>query len=398
MMFNYKPIPLALAAAMASGVTLADEAGPQEFHWAIDTGIGYETNVYHAPDHSYADYYVDPTGATIVSPSEKGAFYVPLRVKADMSQVLDERTTLLADYRFGSSFYFGASDASYTDHDISIGAERVLNPKRRSRESLFGGVYISTHNEVYTDRDTGDPKTSTLTGTDVSNRYTYKSFGMEGRYERTYRGYQLGAEVIFETLDYNDPVVWSQYDHSHTLLGFNVERRLSKPTKLKLAYTYELRDYSDRHAYNASGTLLTSSPLLAYSYNTFDVTVRHRLNDKSVVYAGYNLLMRSDNHVGYNDLNQSELSARLIHQYSERLRLRGKLAYTSSDYLNAFNFEDPAQGAKSASGLDLNAKAEYSWSEHKSYSLSFDYKKRDNTDDRYNYSDIRIMLGAGWEY
>ncbi len=396
-MFNYRKTTLALAAIMASGGVIAAEA-QREFHWSIDTGLGYESNVFRAPDHSYADYYADPTGATIVSPSEQGSFYVPLKVKAEMSQALDERTTLLADYRLGSSFYLGAADANYTDHDISIGAERVLNAKRRKRESVYGGIFISSHNEVYTDRDTGDPKTSTLTGADVSNRYTYKSFGLEGRYERAIRGYQLGVDFLYETLDYNDPVVWSQYDHSHTLLGFDVERRLAKPTKLKLAYSYELRDYTDRHAYNANGSLLAGNPFLIYTYNTFDVTVRHRLNEKSVLYAGYNLLMRSDNHVGYNDLNQSELSARLIHQYSERLRLRGKLAYTSSDYPNAFNFEDPARGGKSASGMDLQAKAEYSWHKHKTYSVSFDYKTRDNSDDRYSYNDIRIMLGAGWEY
>lgn len=391
---------LAVSAALSSGVVMAKETvvDPQ-FNWSIETGLGYETNAYHAPDHSYADYYADATGLTIVNPKEQGGLFVPLKVKTEMTNPISAVTDLVVDYRFSAYFFPDAalSDASSTDHEVNLGAATKLG-KKGKKGKAYGGLFVRSHDKVYVDRDSGDPKTSSA-GLDVSNRYTYTSFGVEGDYERKLsRKNSVGVKGTYANLDYNDPVAWSQYDHTYTMLGVYGEHRLSKATKFTLGLNSEKRDYSERRAYNASGSLLASNPKLAYSYMVYDLGMRHRINDSTVAYIDYEMLKRTDSNVGYNDMDKTTIKLRLIHDLNEKMRLRAKVGVSNSDYANAYNFEDPTQGGKSASGTDLKLRGEYKRSDNKLYYVELEQNRRDNSDDRYQYNNTAVMLGAKWEF
>ncbi len=379
----------------SSGVLAKGVDNGAEIDWSIESGLGYETNAYHAPDHDYFDFYA----GVPVTPNEQAGAFIPLKVKAEILKPVVEHIALSTKYRFSGYYYpqSALNDASSTDHEINVGAEIKLGDQGKSGDA-YAGLVVRSHDKVYVDHDSGEPKTSGA-GVDVSNRYTYKSFGIEGDYEREIdRNSSAGVEGILESLDYEDPVAWKQYDHTHISLRGFYERRLRSSTKLKAGLTTQLRQYSDRHAYSADGTLPGTNPLLTYTYMIVDLGLRHRFTDDTVAYFDYELLQRRDNHVGYNDMNQNSLKVRVIHDLNEKMRLRAKVRLYDRDYPSAFNFEDPALGSKSASGSDLQLKGEYQWNKHKSYFVELENNSRKNTDDRYQYNNSMIMLGAKWEY
>lgn len=393
-------VAIAVITTLAGGIAVAAEGtDATTVNWSIETGLGYETNAYHAPDHDYVDYYADPLGSVTVSPKEQAGIFIPLKINAAMVNPIAAQTDLVAGYKF-SGYYFPAgalNDASSTDHEVTVGADSKLGKDGKQGKS-YAGVFVRSHDKVYVDRDSGDPKTSSA-GLDVSNRYSYQSFGVEGDYERKLsRKNAVGVKGAYETLDYATPDAWSEYDHKYTMLGAYWDHNLAKGTKLKLGVTRETRDYKYRHSYNATGALLASNPLLVYTYTGYDIGVRHRFSDSTVAYLDYEMLRRRDNNVGYNDMNQRQVKLRLIHDLNDQFRLRAKVALTDPDYLNAFNFEDPAQGSKSASATDLQLRGEYRYTDHKTYYLELERNRHDNTDDRYQYNNSAVKLGAKWEF
>lgn len=390
MKIKYSLFPLAII--LSTGA----QAAEPDFSWFIESGLGYESNVYHAPDHDYIDFYQATN--PLVQPEEKGGAFIPMKLGAEMSSALTKRTRLLAEYQFDTHFYLGSevNDANYTDHDVALGVSRALGDPI-AESAVYGGLFVSTHNQVYVDRDTGEPKDAS-TGADVSDRYSYKSYGVEGDYERRIGAGQLDLGLKYASMDYDDPGAWSEYDHSYTRLKMQYDHDVSDTTRLGLGFSHSIRDYSARHAFSSDGRLLASNPVLTYTYQSVDVGLRQRLAKRSLFYADYKISTRRDNHVGYNDKNGSHLKLRLSHGLSRQLKLRAKLALHDWEYPNAYNFEDPTQGKKSASGTDVELKAEYDANRNKMYFVSVEHVVRDHSDDRYAYSDLIVLLGARWEY
>lgn len=390
---------LSLIAANGALAATKTDTTQYEVSWSIETGVGYETNAYHAPDHDYADYYADPTGATIVTPSEKAGLFIPLKFDTEISSPLAKYINLVGNYRFAGNFHLDSAlqDANDTKHQLAIGADVKLGDKG-DQGKAYTGFFIHTQDKVYVDRDSGDPKAS-AGGTDVSNRYTYTSTGVEGKYEREIAADDnIGVKFTYEDLDYADPVAWTQYDHVYTMYGLYWEHYFPTDTKLTLEYTGETRDYTYRHAYDINGALLASNPILNYNYTGYAIGVRQRFSNSTVAYFDYELTQRSDNNVGYNDLDLTKFKVRVLHDISKKMSMRAKIAYLDYNYANAYNFEDPTQGKKNASGFDLQLRGDYQWSKHKTYYVEFEHNTRDNTDDRYQYVNNTIFLGAKWEY
>ncbi len=396
---NKQSILIAVSLALSSAGAAATDVSPVNFNWSIESGMGYETNVYHTPDHDYVDYYADPNGGVIAQPEEQAGVFIPLKAKTQLITPLNAHAALNARYRFSGYYYpeSALNDASSTDHELNLGTDFALGEKGRKGKA-YAGIFVRSHDKVYVDHDNGYPKTSTA-GVDVSNRYTYKSFGLEGDYERKLsRRNSVGVKTVLESLDYEDPVAWNQYDHTYFMLETYLEHRLGRKTNLSAGISTELRDYSERHAYSADGRLLASNPLLTYKYMIYELGLRHRFSANTVSYFDYELLQRRDSHVGYNDMDQSSFKVRVIHDINDRMRLRVKVRFFDRDYLNAFNFEEPSQGIKSASGSDLLLSGEYRWNQHKKYYADFKQNTRDNSDDRYQYDNSSLIVGAKWEY
>lgn len=394
---NKTRILVALSAILASGGAAAKSADRLDIEWSLETGLGYETNAFHAPDHTYVDYYADPTGAVTVTPVEQGGFFIPLKVKAGLTKPMSKRMELNTSYLFSSDFFPALSDANSTYHSLSIGTERTMG-RKRNRAKAYTGVFARSLHKVYVDRDNGLPKTA-ASGAGVSNRYTYTSFGAEADYERRLsRSTNIGFEGELEQRDYEDPVAWSQYDHTSLMVGTYLEHEFSKATDGEVAFSIETEDYSERRAYTASGSLLASNPLLTYTFNVLELGLKHRLNPSTYLYLDYEHERRSDNNVGYNNMTQNSYKLRVNHDMADDLRLKVKFEVYDRDYPNAFNFEDPARGAKSASGTSLDLRGEYTWSRHKTYFAEIEHDSRRNTDDRYQYNNTALLLGAEWDY
>jgi hypothetical protein len=289
------------------------------------------------------------------------------------------------------------TDADDTKHQLNVGTSFKFGKKGKDGDA-YVGAFLHTQDKIYVDRDSGDPKASTG-GVDVSNRYTYTSTGFEGDYERKISpDDNVGVKLTYENLDYADPVAWTQYDHTYNMYGVYWEHYFPTDTKLTLEYASEVRDYKYRHAYDINGTLLASNPLLKYNYTGYAIGVRQRVNKDTVAYFDYEMTQRSDNNVGYNDLDLSKFKVRVLHDFNEKISMRVKVAVLDYNYANAYNFEDPTQGKKSASGLDLQLRGDYQWNKNKTYYVEFEHNKRDNTDDRYQYNNNAVMLGAKWKY
>ncbi len=391
---------LAVSSILASsGAVAGNSDGGTEIKWSVETGVGYDTNAYHAPDHEYIDYYADPNGTIVVTPEEQAGVFIPLKVKTQIIKPIADQVSLNAKYRFGGYYYpeSALNDASSTDHELNLGADFKLGKKGNKGEA-YTGIFVRSHDKVYVDRDSGYPKTS-VAGVDVSNRYTYKSFGIEGDYERKLsRKNSVGVSAVLENLDYEDPLAWKQYDHTYMMLGAYMEHRLQKNTKLTADVSTEVRDYSERHAYNQNGALLASNPLLTYKYMVYELGLRHRFSPSTVTYFDYEFLQRRDSHVGYNDMDQNSFKVRVIHDVNDKVALRAKVSVYDRDYANAFNFEDPAQGLKSASGTDWQLRGEYRGNDHQTYYAELEQRNRDNTDDRYQYINTSVTLGTKWEF
>ncbi len=392
-------VVLSFMAANGAMAATQPDTMPYEAKWSIETGIGYDTNAYHAPDHDYADYYADPTGATIVSPKEQDGMFIPFKFDVELSTPLAKHIDLVGDYSFKGDFYLDSAlqDANATRHKLSVGSAFELGKKGKDGKA-YAGAFVHSQDKVYVDRDSGDPKLSGA-NIDVSNRYTYTSYGIEGDYERKVaKDDNVGVKAAYENLDYSDPVAWSQYDHIYTMYGAYWEHYFPTDTKLTLEVTNEVRDYSDRHAYNLDGTLFASNPLLTYTYAIYAIGVRQKFSDNTKAYFDYELEQRSDSHVGYNDVDRTMFKVRVIHDLNKKIRLRGKVAYYNYDYANAYNFEDPTQGKKKRSATDFQFTGEYQWNKNKVYYVELERNVRDNTDDRYQYNDTILMLGAKWDY
>ncbi|MDH5784071.1 MAG: hypothetical protein OEZ16_00510 [Chromatiales bacterium] len=386
-----------VATALSVTVVQAETEGSSaEVNWLIETGVGYESNAYHAPDHSYVDWAADPTGATTVTPDEQAGAFVPLKIEGEMKNRIDATSAMIASYRFKGAFYpdKALSDAGYSDHKFKLGLDSEAGKKANS----YVGVVLQKKNKVYVDRDSGDPKVSTGGG-DVSNRYSYMSVGVEGDYERKLSAANsVGIKGEYTNRNYDDPVAWSQYDHTSMKLGTYWEHRITKGMKFNLGINSEVERYTERRAYSADGSLPGTNPTLRYNFFGIEAGLRHRFSPATVAYVDYEMLQRRDNHVGYNDMDQGTIKVRLIHDINDQLRLRAKARSYTRDYANALNFEDPAQGAKSASGSSLQLRGEYLYSDKLEYYLEGEGSRIKNSDDRYQYNNNVFLVGAAWRF
>ena len=409
MMFIKKALVVSISVI---ALTALSPVTAQEMQWSIESGIGYESNIYHAPDHSYVDTALPSTrpAGIAVSPREISSLVIPLKADAEFINKFKKDADFVADLGISTSLMLDsdASDASNTNVNLNLGVDYDLteiqyNKKKkqnmkRDLGNAYLGMFISTHNEVYVDKDSGLPKTTTG-GVDISDKYSYQSYGFKGDYQRKIGGFKYVLGFEYEDLNYDTPLSGAEYDHTFQKLILGLKRKLSKATSLKFAYEYSIRDYSDRHSRDLlTGTYSIANDLLEYTYGTMKVSLGHRFNNKLKAYFDVKSTTREDGFEGYNDSSRLDLSLRARYKYSSQTKIRGKLSTTTTDYDNAFNFEDNTRGLKDSSAIKLDIKATYEMNKNKSYYLDMNVVSKDSTDDRYEYANNNLMLGANWAY
>ncbi|MDP2689300.1 MAG: hypothetical protein Q8P48_04205 [Deltaproteobacteria bacterium] len=393
----------AAAASVAAPASAAPKAEEQKqantasgFSISAGAGLGYDSNVYKTPNGPYVDF--AQAGNPTVTPTQKTGVFVPLEVDAGYLRALSKKTDLIARYRLDGDFYLGSSleNADEYDHRFSLGPEFKFGKDGPVGGTLYTGVFAGYHKKIYYDRDDGAAKVSGVT--DISDRYTYTSMGLEFKYDNKVYVFDYDIYGSIEKRDYRDPAAVSQYDHNYYKLGGALHYKIAGPTRLTVGYAYSLRDYDDRPSRDLNGNATTTNPRLEYVYHKFDVTVRHRINKALVGYADYTRSIRKDELAGYNDYAQNRYKLRAIYTPVESLRLRFAASYWDRDYDRAFAFDNPVAGAKKYDGISLDAKGEYSYTERLKLWAGFGYDDQNTTDKRYDYDRYQAMAGVSVEY
>lgn len=408
---------LAVVAITSTGQVVA-----QETTWSVETGLGYETNIYHAPDHDYLDTALPsnrptaiPAGIPLaISPEEISSMFIPVDVSAEIRNKAYENADFVAEIDFDTDLILSseAEDATRTNVNLSMGLDFELidwkyskkkkDHIKKKRGKAYIGMFVSTHDQVYVDRDSGDPKTTTPAtgGLDLSDKYSFQSVGVEGDYERKVGKFEYLFGFQFENLDYDTPETGAEYDHKYQKYELGVKRNFTKSTDMKLMYSYSDRDYSDRYSRDLlTGTYSSiNNDLLVYTYNTIKLSLGHRFDSGFKTYFDIKNVVRTDEFEAYNDYNKLEVSLRARYKVTAKTKIRAKIKSIDIDYDNAFNFEDNTRGDKESSGTDVSFKIEHDINKQQSYYLKYDFTDRVSTDDRYDYTNNVVLVGAKWEY
>ena len=376
----------------------------QVTNWSIESGLGYEDNVFHAPDHDYIDTSLPSTRLIIppgvaVTPVEKDGLFIPLDLQVDLTNKIDSGSNFITEIGLDTKFMLDSSlsDASATNVNLDFGVEYLRAKKLKSKQvkmvrDAYIGAFISTHDQVYIDHDTGQAKNAV-------DKYNYQSIGLQGEYEHKAGKMNYMAGFVIENLNYAATGTATEYDHTLNKLILAVDRKLAEATHLKFEYRHSVRDYSKRYARNvATGTYSAANGLLNYTFDAFKLSLSHKLSDNFIIFFYAANTTRSDAFEAYNDYSKTNFSLRTRYKYSDKINFRAKIKTSSTDYDHAYNFEDNTRGSKENSGFDLDLKVEHKWHKNKLYYVELNHTDRASTDDRYDYTDNELMVGAKWEY
>lgn len=371
----------------------------QGINWSFVTGLGYDSNVYHAPSAAYIDYAAIPLGLNpTVVPKKKSGTFIPYEIKVELAKNHDRDIRLLGSATSDGSFYLGGlNNANDYNVRLNAGPEFVMSRAGKSEDTFFVGAVLGKHKQVYVDHDSGLDKTTTLTGTDISNRYSYMSTGLEAKYKHRTGSIDYGIHGQYILYDYENPAVGANEDHVYSRFGGDVSLPVVSQIKLDLSLDHSVRDYSGRHTHNALGVYSSANPLLLYTYNSYGATLRDRISPDWLLYLDYDLTLRTDAYVGYNNYKENRCGVRLLFEQG-RFKSRLALRHWGRDYPNGFAFDLPAQGAKTYSGNDLTFKAELEQSKNTSLWAELVYKAQHSTDLRYDFVGSQIMAGISWAY
>lgn len=395
-------LPVAVALTLTAAAVTASAAPPgpvaidNRWSYHAETGLGYDSNVYRTPADPYVDY--APTVPVLITPNVKSGFFLPLDAEVRyLGRQGAERAGFVARYRLNADLYLSSDtqDANDYSHTLAAGAELLLGRRGRKDSTLSVLPYVKQHHQTYVDRDDGLPKTTTLTGTDISDRYNYVATGVDARLkvETTAVPFELRAEVAQR--DHDDPVVVDQYDHRYTALGGETTIPLARPIGLTLSYDHETRDYDERRALDLGGNLVTGTTR-EYVYDIAGVSLRSRLGRDWVMYVDYRRTQRQDMYVGYYDFDEDRAGVRL--RYSAgAVKVRVAASLLDRNYPNAYAFDEPTQPHLEYNAVELDAKGEYSLDPRWSLWLEGKYWNQDTTDLRYLYDRYQLMVGVRWE-
>jgi len=417
-MYVVKSTTVAVAMALANAVYAADSGvvssssvtrgsetsasgtGLSDTQWNASVGLGYDTNIYQAPDKAYVDY--GPTTPVNVTPKTYSGLFVPLAFEVEHTEGVTQENNIVAKYDFSGDFYTNPDyrNADVSSHTVKLGDEYVFAKKGRLQDVVYGNlIYISKKDE-YTERDTGTDKL-TSGGVNISSRYEYKGNGFELGYKN--RTSDIKYEFKYKLLnrDYKDAVAISQLDHKYTLLSGRVKFPINKVSKLQLKYSHFIYDYKERPARDVNGRLFASSPALEYVYNEYELSYYYKFNPRVRTYFDYSYKTRSDEYVGYNDYTRNLFDIRVLYDYSKNTEIKATVTYWTRDYPNAFAFDRFVTGLneddKKYDGTTVAIEGDYFVDKRQSYWFNVEWHDENSTDLRYEYSRVQVMAGVKWQ-
>lgn len=385
--------------ALAKDNTTTTGGKSGDLSWFAEAGLGYDTNVYRVHQGNYINYY--PATPTPMTPKVQSGFFVPFKGKVEYSDMTRQGMKMLAEGKFNGDFYInsGLRNANNYEYEGRVGLNKEFASNDKRVDDLYAGIMLGHHQQVYVERATGAPKRTTATGTDISNRYTYSAFALEGKY-RKHTGEKLrwGLNATLEDRTYDDPVVVSKYDHTLTVLGGDVEYVLKKGQLFKLDYAYETRDFSARNARDLNGTYAAANGKLKYVDHNIRLYSRTHVSDPLVVYVDLGLVNHSDKFVNYTGYNELGYGTRILYNPDEQWDARFSVYKWSRSYSHALAYDNPTQPRLTTNGLSASLKGNYVLTKNRSLWAELERHDWNTNDLRFDYKRWQLMVGAKVDY
>ena len=389
-----------LAAFLAADVQAAPSgAKPSAYNpWSLqaEIGLGFDSNAYRTPSDPYVDY--APTVPLAITPNVQSGFFVPLEGEIQyQGRHGKQRIGFVAEYGFYADVYPGSDlkNATNFSQALRAGAEILLGRSGRKHNTLSVLPYIKQRHQTYSDRDDGLEKTSSTSGTNISERYSYIARGLEAelRIETPVVPFKVWAEAADR--DYEDPVVVDQYDHRYIAVGAEAEIPIGRYVDLIPSLEHQTRDYAERRALDLNGNLIAGTTR-EYLYDIAGLSLRTRFSRNWTMYLDYQRTEREDTYVGYYDSSEDKFGVRLRFN-NDPFSARLVLSMLNRDYPNAFAFDNPTQPRLEYQTLEFKATGEYKLAKQLGLWLEGKYWDQETTDSRYIYDRYQLMLGVRWE-
>lgn len=354
------------------------------------TGLGYDSNAFLAPEHDY----FDPIVGAIVSPRKRSGFFIPLEIEADHAAGGDRlRWVSSLDFRSNQFVQERVDNADTYRTDLFTGAEYLLRRRGPFRDRITIGPTFAYNREIYVDRDTGLEQTTAVTAADLGDRYIYHRYGLKAelRMRTTPVRYALRGEV--SRYDYKEVALLSSLDHLYYRLGATAEYDLSRLTTLGAGLAYFVRDFEDRPPRDRAGNLVPAGPDRKYKYYDFDLSLEHKVSRSWKLFLAYELLLRDDDYVGYNDYTRHRYRLRSRYRDGGN-RLELGISWWKRDYPRAFAFDDPAFPRKSYETWEAKVTGEIPLNGPWKLWTEYEYIHQNSVDPRYEYDRHQIAAGV----
>lgn len=386
---------LPLLLALSSVPSLSHGAlGPWSLE--VETGLGYDSNAYLSPTGPY----FDAAANQQVDPQVHSGVFVPLDFQFELERRKKKKLNFVASYDFSADFYPGSSteNADRVTQELKAGIGLLLRRKKRHEDVLTITPYIGSHDKTYFDRDTGEAKVSSVTATDLSERYSYTIRGVEAELDKEIAKFPFKIQLELAQLDYEDPssTNFDSYDHDYMRIGADADFPINKRSKFKVSYDYYTRDYDERNDRDLDGNLVNGTAR-HYTYNKAGVSLRNRIGDDWTLYLDYDFVDRRDDYLGYYDYTENAYGFRLIYRSEKKFKVKAKMHWWDRNYENAFAFYEPTEPHLTYEGAEARISGEYALDRHHGLWTEWDYRNQDSSDARYAFDRYQAMVGYRWE-
>jgi tetratricopeptide (TPR) repeat protein len=364
------------------------------FELRAHVGIGSDDNIFRAPSGPYIDF-ADPA-LPIVTPEVISGTFVPVDFNAKYAVNSIKWENFFGAYRLSGRFYDGDTENNADEyiHELRFGSEYDRREGDRRRR-VYSAFTIAQHDEVYTDPDTGNPRTSG--GQEIDDRMNYKRYGPELSVIQGFGKFSFGLRMKGQLWDYEDTELVPEYDHEFFVFGGNVQYKFAASSLLRLTVEKSSRRFSSRPSYDLNGNQLVTNPALRYDYLEFGLLARQRITDDIWFGFGYELMDREDRYVGYNNFTRDAYGFEFHWSPGRRFDLETNAYYRVYDYPNAFAFNNPVAGPKTLESVDGEFLATWRMTKRLKLVAEVVYRETASTDTRIEYDRTRYSLGVVWE-
>jgi len=398
----------------------------QTYSVEVETGLGYDDNVFRSSDTSYIDPFATKNpdksfGTTI--PEVQSGLFVPYKLKAK-SKIKLSRFPWLKKIKLRKwTSKFKLTGRKYLDSDfenadeykvrLKTGLEFLLKKVKKQKYTFYIGPLVEQKDKTYYDRDTGEEKLTKSgeqngvpLGLPIGERYNYFFYGLET--ELSIRTSLLEYAITAETRTYDyKSTAFDQFDHQYYRIGAEVSYQIIRPTKLIIGYDYFVRDYDvwiARRKVDGKKVAIpradqaTPNPTREYTFHEFEVSLKNRLSPLWVIYLDYNYQTRTDEFQGYSNFARNIYKLRATYRDKQKRRLKASVSYWTRKHPNTFAFDNPKFNKTKYDALELKLSGEMPlyrqwvpWGE-------IDSIQQGTTDPRYEYDRNQVVTGVKIEF